>query len=214
MSTYATDTDLLHWEPSLFKDATIPSQTLLAGSGDLSGTAFTISAGSFVTAGVEPGHVITLAGTVNGSFPVIAVNSATSLTISVLYDRLTPGDGELPPARPIGTATSVPFTIKTARPQITLISELLRQSIDVRDAAQILNPNELRRPVALGTLQLLYAATAAVALEDSSLSVRAQMYERLYRRALRGAKIEIDANGDGRTDAIRCPALPRLYRST
>jgi hypothetical protein len=211
MSTYATDTDLLHWEPAIFKEATIPSQTLLAGSGDLSGTTFTISAGSFVTAGVQPGHVVTIAGSINGSFPVVAVNSATSLTLSVLYDRLLPDDATVD-ARPIGMASNVPFTIKTCRPQIALVSEMLRQAIDVKNASAILNPQALRRPAALGTLQMLYAASAAVAIDEAELATRAQMYERLYRRAMRAAKIEIDLNGDGRTDLIRCPALPRLRR--
>ena len=210
--TYATDTDLLHWEPSIFKDATIPSQTLLAGNGDLSGTSFTISSGSFVTAGVEPGHVITIAGTINGSFPVIAVYSATSLTLSVLYDRLTPDEGAVD-ARPIGTASNVPFTIKTCKPQISLVGELLQQMIDVSHPVMILNPQVLRRPAVLGTLQLLYAASAAVVTDEPQLSIRAEMYERSYRRALRGAKIEIDLNADGKRDVVRCPAFPRFHRT-
>jgi len=209
---YATDTDLLHWEPSLFKDATIPSQTLLSGNGTLAGTGFTIAAGSFVDAGIAPGHVITIGGSINGSFPIVEVNSATSLTLSVLYDRLTPDDTAVSPL-PVGSTSAVPFTIKTCKPQIGLISELLRQAVEVTDASAILNPQSLRRTAALGTLQMLYSAGAAVSIDTSDLLVRAQMYERLYRRALRSAKVEIDLNGDGRTDLIRCPALPRLHRS-
>ncbi len=212
MTAYATDTDLLHWEPSLFKDATIPSQTLLAGTGDLSGTSFTISAGSFATAGIAAGHVITLGGSINGSFPIVSVDSATAVTLSVLYDRLTPDESTVP-ARPIGTATGVAYSIKTCRPQIGLISELLRQAIGVTDATAIINPHDFRRPAALGTLQMLFSATAAITLDESALNTRAAMYERLYQRSLRACKIEIDLNGDGRTDLIRCPGLPRLHRS-
>jgi hypothetical protein len=185
---------------------------LLAGTGDLSGTSFTITAGSFTTAGIEPGHVITLGGSIDGSFPVLAVNSATSLTLSVLYDRLLPEESAVD-ARPIGAASALPFTIKTCKPQIAVIGELLHQAIDVTDPTVILNPQDLRRPAALGTLQMLYSASAAVSIDEADLAVRTQMYERLYRRALRAAKIELDLNHDGRTDLIRCPALPRLHRS-
>lgn len=210
--TYATDTDLLHWEPALFKDATLPSQTLIAGTAAVTGTAVTIAAGSFTTAGIVAGHVLTLGTPLEGSFPIVAVSSATVLSVSVLYDRLTPDDTDTPP-RPIGSGTNVPYTIKTFLPQIGIVSEMLRRVLEVSDAAQILNPLALRRSAALGTLQMLYSAAGAIALDDVKLSAKAVFYERLYRRALRVAKVEIDQNGDGVRDSIRCPGIVQLRRS-
>jgi hypothetical protein len=39
--TFATDIDLLHWEPNILKDAAAVAQTILTGTGALSGTTFT-----------------------------------------------------------------------------------------------------------------------------------------------------------------------------
>src|SRR5262245_12201514 len=113
---YTTDTDLLHFEPHLFKLTTMPSQTLISGSGDLAGDTLTIAAGSFTAAGVAAEHVVHLGGSIDGCFPITAVNSGTSIEISVLYDDLpdTPV--------PVGSATGIAFTIQTATPQIAMVS--------------------------------------------------------------------------------------------
>src|SRR5438874_1327243 len=90
---FCNDIDLLHWEPALLKDATFASQALLSGTGNLAGTTFTISSGSFITTHVEAQQVIVLSGTIAGTFPIASVDSATQLTISVLYDGLVPESG-------------------------------------------------------------------------------------------------------------------------
>jgi hypothetical protein len=205
---YATDIDLLHWEPSLFKDAALPSQKLLAGSGDLSETTFTLASGSFITAGVQAGHVLFLGGTINGCFAITGVNSATSLEISVLYDLLLAG------GVPVATATGVPFTIQTATPQLALVSQMIRDVLGVKDPAQILNPEALRRVTALGTLQMLYNATAAISVDGVDLSRKAAVYQSLYQRSLRAVQVEIDRNGDGEADQVLCPGVPRLIRNS
>ncbi|MBC8107529.1 MAG: hypothetical protein H7Z14_13130, partial [Anaerolineae bacterium] len=69
-------------------------------------------------------------------------------------------------------------------------------------SATILNPEVLSRACALGTLQMIYSALAAAA-EDARAANRAALYERLYRRALRGAIVSVDLDGDGRADAHR-----------
>src|SRR5688500_17432910 len=100
---FCNDTDLLHWEPSIFKDAALASQTLISGTGDLSGTTFTLdSAGSLVTSHVAGGNVVVLTGTNLGSYPIVSVNSATQLTLSVLYDGLYPIGGAPVPS-PVGS---------------------------------------------------------------------------------------------------------------
>jgi hypothetical protein len=204
---YATDTDLLHWEPALFKDAALPSQKLLAGSGDLAGTTFTIASGSFTDAGVAVGHVLFLGGTINGCFAITAINSATSIEISVLYDLLL-ADGV-----PVATATGVAFKIQTAAPQLAMVSQMIRDVLGVPDPDQILNPEVLRRTTALGTLQMLYNATAAISIDGVDLSRKAAVYQSLYQRSLRAVQVEIDRNGDGEPDQVLCPGVPRLVRS-
>src|SRR5438105_8000261 len=88
MTPFCTDIDLIHWEPNICRDAAFASQTLMSGTANLSGTTLTISTGSFVTSHIEPNQVVVLSGSIAGCFPILSVNSATSLTISVLYDDL------------------------------------------------------------------------------------------------------------------------------
>ena len=205
--TFSTDIDLLHWEPNILMDAAFASQALISGTGNLAGTTFTISSGSFTAAHIAGDMAIVLGGTVVGTFPIVSVDSATQLTISTLYDGLFPSSGD-PEASPVASANGLTFVIRTFWPQRRVVSELLLQAAaldptDDDDAATILNPQSLRRPCTLGTLQMIYSALAAAAEEPENLSVRAQMYERLYRRALRSVTLEIDANGDGEAEIAR-----------
>jgi len=208
---YCNDTDLLHWEPNIFRDAAFASQLLLAGTGDLAGTAFTLDAGvtSLSAAHVAAGNVIVINGAINGSYPIISVNSATELTLSVMYDGLFPEDGSAAIASPAGTANDQPFVIRTFAAQRKVVTDLLNRAAGVgpevpgREDAVLLNPQSLRRACVLGTLQLIYSALAAVADEPANLALRAELYERLYRRALRHARVELDLDGDGREDTVR-----------
>jgi sulfur carrier protein ThiS len=200
--TFCTDIDLLHWEPNLLREASFASQTLLSGTGQLSGTSFTLDSGSFLTSHVEPGQVIVLSGPISGCFPIVSVESETELMLSVLYDQLGIGS-DSPQPSPIATASNVSFVVRTFWPQRRVSSELLTQSAGVDDPAKILNPHALRRACVLGTLQLIYSALAAAAQEPAAFIVRADLYERLYRRALRKATLDIDTNADGETDTRR-----------
>src|SRR5688572_14197966 len=128
---FCNDTDLLYWEPAIFKDAALASQTLISGTGDLSGTTFTVDAGgSLVTAHVVAGNVVVLTGTGLGSYPIVSVSSATQLTLSVLYDGLYPIGGAPVPS-PVGTAIDIPFTVRTFSPQSRIVSDLLRGAAGV-----------------------------------------------------------------------------------
>src|SRR5690348_6050683 len=203
--TFCNDIDLLHWEPNILKDAAFVSQTLISGSGDLTGTVFTIGSGSFNAAHVTADGAIVLGGSILGTFPILSVDSATQLTISVLYDGLYPAAGD-PTASPITTASGVDYAIRTFWPQRRVMSELLLQAagLDPTDDAadSIINPQSLKRACTLGTLHMIYSALAAAAEDPKNLNARVSLYETLYRRALRNAKVEIDADGDGRADIV------------
>ncbi|HRK32402.1 MAG TPA: hypothetical protein PLD59_15160 [Tepidisphaeraceae bacterium] len=210
--TFATDIDLLHWEPNLVKEATFVSQTLLATTGDLSGTTLTISGSSFVDAEVTGENIIYIGGAIDGTFPIVEVNSSTQLTLSVLYDKLfndpaTPGRGG-------PDATGVDFAIRTFWPQRQVVSDLILQAagLDPGDAQKILNPLVLKRACVLGTLQMIYNALAAAATESSFFAARARFYEQLYKRSLRSARVELDLNGDGQIDSVRALNCITLIR--
>ncbi len=205
---FCVDTDLLHWEPGIFRDAIFASQQLIAGTGDLAGTEFTISGGSLIDSHVEANQLIVLSGSIAGSYPIVSVNSAVQLTLSVLYDGLLPETGEAV-ASPVGTAAGLGFVVRTFWPQRLVVSDMLLRAacldLDDRAAAiaKIVNPQVLRRPCTLGALQMIYSALAAAAAEPASYSIRADLYERLYRRALEQVRLELDLNGDGRPDVVR-----------
>jgi hypothetical protein len=212
---YCTDVDLLHWEPNIFRDAIFASQLLLSGTGALAGTAFTISSGSLAAEHVKADNVIVLSGGLAGSFPIVSIDSATQLTLSVLYDGLFPDSGN-PIASPIGTAAALDFAIRTYWPQRRVVSDLITRAAgidpDVDSPPVIVNAQALRRPCALGTLQMIYNALAAASATPDPLSQRADLYERLYRRALSRARVEIDSNGDGKPDIARTLNVLELAR--
>ena len=109
--TFATDIDLLHWEPNIFRDAAFASQTLLTGSGaSIAGGVLTIASGSFIDSKIPADSVVVLSGPVAGSFPIISIDSATACTISVMYEDLYPEEGEPEPA-PVGLDAPEPGLI-------------------------------------------------------------------------------------------------------
>src|SRR5438552_4616408 len=121
----------------------------------LAGTSSTIASGSFVTAHVAAQQVIVLGGTIVGTFPIASVDSATQLTISVLYDGLLPESGP-GVASAVGTATGLTYAVRTFWAQRRIISDLIQQAAGIEPgetaAAAITNPAALRRVCALGTL--------------------------------------------------------------
>ena len=207
MLTFCNDIDLLHWEPNVLRDAAFASQTLISGTGNLAGSTFTIATGSFLTAHVAQDQVIVLSGATAGSYPIVSIDSATQLTLSVLYDGLYPTGGDPVPSPP-GTANGLTYAIRTFWPQRRIVSELLLQAagIDPSDPEaeqKIMNPDVLQRACTLGTLHMIHSALAAAAENPDNLNDRAKLYENLYRRAIRCATVKLDLNLDGRLDALR-----------
>jgi len=214
--TYATDINLLHWEPNLHAEAAWASQTLFAGTGTLAGTTFTVAGGSFLSAQIKPRHVLRITAGSGGSYPIVNVDSATQLTVSALYDALFDDTGSA--VAPVGGA-DLSFVVRTFSPQLRTVSDLLRQAAGIHpgtadaDRSEILNPEALRTPCAMGALQMIYNALAAAAGDDAAhYAVRADLYERLYRRTLRAVFIELDLNNDGRADTRRQLNLLELQR--
>ncbi|MBC8106944.1 MAG: hypothetical protein H7Z14_10170 [Anaerolineae bacterium] len=196
---FCTDVDLLNWEPNIFRDAPFASQTLLAGTGTLSGTEFTIGTGSFEDAGIDANHVIVLGGDADGCFPIASVDATQAITVRVM--------NEGPENRAPNATGSLPFVVRTFWPQRMIVSELIAQAAGVgastdNASATILNPEVLSRACALGTLQMIYSALAAAA-EVAGGGNRAALSARFSRRGWRGARAAVDLAGDGRADAHR-----------
>lgn len=215
---FCTDTDLLYWEPNLFRDAAAAGQTLASGVASVSGTSATFSGLSLPGAGVRPLGVIQFSGeAVSGSFPIVSVDSDTELTLSVLYDGLFPSDGTAGAASHVGGAVNQAFAIRTFYPQRQVVTQMLLQAAGVdpslADAeGRVGNAEALKRPCVLGALQMIYNALAAAATEPAKLEARADLYERLYRQAMRSARVEVDTDGDGVADVVRSLNEVRLVR--
>jgi hypothetical protein len=220
--TFCNDVDLLYWEPDVIGEAAFASQALVTGTGDLAaGGVLTRTAGpTFTAQQVQPGNVAVLSGgAAAGCYAVTAVNGASEIVISVVHADLFPDDGASAPD-PVGpaAATGVNFVIRTFYPQRKLVSDFLLTALGIvpgtaaGEVAAVTNPRALRRACALGTLQMIYSALAAAASEPAAFAIRADLYERLYRRALREAQVDLDLDGDGRADARRSPGLLRLVR--
>ena len=211
---YCTDTDLLALEPWIFRDAAFASQLLASGTGALAGTLFTRSAGSFADQQVAAGAVLCLSGDLTGCFPIVAVNSAAQITVSILHETLFDVGGQ---PVPVGNASNLPFAVRTFGPQRRIVSELLRTAAgvgvgtDLPDA-QLLPTPALRHVTALGAFQLIYSALAAAATEPAELQRRADYYEALYRKALGRLLVEIDADGDGQADLVKLLGVVELRR--
>jgi hypothetical protein len=213
--TYCSDIDLLHWEPSLFRDADFASQLLLSGTATLTGVTLGVSGISFNSSHIAPGQVACLAGATTGCFPIVSVEDSAHLTLSVLYDRLIESGQPAPPSPSTG---SVSFAIRTFFAQRKLISDMLTRAAGVEPmndgaSAAICNPSALCRAATLGTLQLIYSAMAVVADEPAPFNLRADLYQRLYQRAVRQVCVEIDTNGDGRADTARHLGMLELRRT-
>lgn len=214
MSTFCSDVDLLRWEPTLFRDAGFVSQTLMNGTGAISGATLTIAAGSFTAARVESGGVVTLGAPHDGCLAILSVDSATQLTLS----PLAPGIDDEPPLAGLPpSGVDLPFTIRTFWAQRRLVSDLIRacalveESIDAGAPAVVQAPG-VRRACALGALQMIYNALAAPG-DTPHHAVHADLYERLFRQAVRRARVQIDTDGDGQPDLVRRMDVLRLERA-
>lgn len=215
---FCTDKDLLRWEPHLFKQAAFASQTLLSGTGDLAGTVFTIDAGSLAASHVASDMVLVLQGLdLDGSYPIVSIDSDVQMTVSVFHDPLLPDEGMANPA-PVATGLDYPFWVRTFSPQIRVVTDLLKHASGIvpgtaTQNATVTNPSALRRPCVLGTLQMIYNALAAAAATPDDYLIRSELYERLYRKALRSTQVALDLDGDGKADAVRSLNVMELTRS-
>ena len=201
---FCTDMDLLHWEPTLFRDAVFASQELLGGTGDLDGTNFALNSNLLLVSPVAANHVIVLGEPLCGSYPIVSVNSPTQLSLMVLYDGLWQSPET---DRPVIKGLS--FAIRTFQAQRRVVSDLMKRAagIEVGSTAtphpQIVNLEAMRRPCVLGTLQSIYNTLAAAGENPNNYRVRADLYERLYRRALCQVRAEVGLDGDRVVDVVR-----------
>jgi hypothetical protein len=213
MTNFATDADLVRWEPALLRDLAIPGQRLAAGlDGATSGLQFTSAGAHLVAAGVAPGHVLRLAdadGDECGGYEVLSVEAETSL-LATHVGRTVADAVDLP------AGTGWVWTIDTFDPQAAeaRLELLARLGLDT-DAvgeAQICDRRELRRAGVFATLVMIFEGQAAAGPEGRNLAAKAALYRRLYDRELSKLRVRLDRDGDGVADDVRAASCVRLER--
>lgn len=218
--TFCTDMDLLYYEPDLFTSAAAVSQGIVSGSGVLTG-ANLATVENLSSRPVAPRMVAVLSGAVAATLVLAEVSPPYQMTLSVLHEGLF-ADEDAPTPLAVGVNGQVSYIVRSFWAQRSIVSELLlaacrgrdgEDSDDLRDGTAITNAEDFRRPAALGTLQMIHSALAAAAGESAGhFATRAELYQRLYRRALRHIVARLDLDGDGTVDAARRLNLVEFVR--
>jgi hypothetical protein len=212
MSCFSNDVDLLKYEPKLFTELYFPSQVLASGTGGaLAGTTFTKTGANFTAAGVAAGGVIYLknaAGTLDGAFEIVSVDSATQLTVSVLR-----GD-ETAAAIPPPPAADVTYRVATFAPQANETMLALMQYFGIKsdDSESLIEPQELRQASVLAVLACVYATIADSADTSELFWKKSLYYQKLFEQMREILRLGIDTDGDNVTDEVKQGGSIRLVR--
>lgn len=217
MAKFSEDADILKYEPILFGELHLSGQILASGTGGaLSGTTFTAAGADFVSAQISGGGVIYLRsanGSLEGTFEIVSVDSATQLTVSVL--RADSGDEPIaPPA-----ATDISYRVSTLAPQASEVSFQLTEYFGIKpgnpasdtDVEDILDKNVLRSASVFGVISSVYAMLASKS-QDENFWKKSLHYQKLFEKARQRCRLCIDAGSDGVADITRMGASVRLVR--
>jgi len=217
MVSFSSDVDILKYEPILFAELYLPGQVLAAGTGGtLAGTTFTVSDADFVTAQVSVGGAIYLQSadrTLEGTYEIVSVDSATQLTISVV--RADSDDQPIaPPA-----ATNVAYRISTFKPQAGEVAFELTEYFGIRpgnpaavyDVQDVMDIDVLKRASVFAVISSVYAMLASKA-NDENFWKKSLHYKTLFEKARQRCRLSIDVGSDEIADVTRMGASVRLVR--
>ena len=217
MVNFSNDVDILKYEPVLFGELHLPWQVLAVGNGGtLSGTTFTANGADFVSALIATGQVIYLQsadGSLDGTYEVVSVNSATELTVSVIRIDSN-GEPIAPPA-----ANDISYRISTFGPQASEISFRLTEYFGIGpgnpasdvDAEDVLYKDVLKRASVFAVISSIYAMLASKA-EDENFWKKSSYYQKLFEMARERCRLSIDIDGDGVADITKTGASRRMMR--
>lgn len=202
---FSKDRDLVVHEPGLMRDVGWAGQRRLSVIGGISGTQLTIETGSFVSAGIESGHVVVFDGI---TLEVVSVESATTATVSLMR-----GDVMGAAVPPIEAATrGVVVYDFSAQRSIVHRQILAMLGVDAAgedafgvDETMITNTGALSRLETLGTLHLIYAGASAPSRANDRFEQRAELYRQRYQRERESVIAMIDTDGDGIAEVTRRP---------
>jgi hypothetical protein len=214
---FATDRDLLIYEPTLLNDIHWAGQQTISNDGGVmvtGGTVLTLPSGhDFAEAGVQAADTLLL-----NSIPVevVSIDADNIATVSRLRDS-TDDD----PLGLLDGEVGVQVRGWTFRPQLAAVHEQLLNAlglvagdgaIETPGENMVTNTRDLKRTEAIGAIHLIYTSAAALVGGDSPLWAKAQLYRERFVNERRRAVAAIDLNADGKPDAIRRASVFRFTR--
>ena len=216
MLVFSKDVDILRYEAALFGELHFPWQILCEGTGGvLSGTTFSKTGENFEAAGVQAGGVIYLqnAGGPDGAYEIVSVDSATSLTVSVVRAD----EDSLAVSPPAGS--DVTYRISTFAPQANEALFALTQYFgigpghpsSVYDTDDIVDAGVLKQASVYAIIAAIYA-TLAGRVEDDGFWKKSLHYQKLFEQSRERCQLSIDIDGDGSGDSSRAGCDITLVR--
>ena len=200
MEVFSTDIDILKYEGVLFSELYFPWQVLSEGAdGVLNGTSFSSAGADFISAGVTAGGVIYLSasdGSIEGSFEIVSVDSATELTVSVL--RADAGDATID----VGTASGLSYRVSTFEAQSgEMMYELTRyfgigpgdpdSDYGIDDIADM---SVLKQASVYAVIASIYAS-AGNSRADDGYWAKSLHYRKLFTKARDSVRLGVDLDG-------------------
>lgn len=217
MVRFSSDADILKYEPILFGELHLPGQVLAAGTGGtLSGTTFTASGANFISSQVQADGVIYLQsadGTVDGTYEIVSVDSATQLTVSVVRAD-SDSEAVAPPS-----ATNISYRVGTFEPQAEEVGFRLTEHFGIQpgnpasdiDVEDILDTGVLKQASVFAVISSVYA-TLASGSNDKNLWSKSMHYRRLFEKARERCRLSIDVGSDGVADVTKIGGCVKLVR--
>jgi hypothetical protein len=205
---FSTDADLLAYEPGVFGEVVFAGQrTVRVVDGVVSGATIASETGGLDV--LVPGDVLLVIASASERVAagVAAVVDGNEVELTGEVVGLSRSDGLVVEGR-------------TFEPQRAVVHEELMRSlgIDVDDPSEemdemsVVSAGVVKRLEVLGTLAMVYGSAAALGGENAGVEEKASAWKRRFGEALVGARVLMDADGDGRADTVRTPGIGRLVR--
>jgi hypothetical protein len=210
---FATDRDLLMFEPNLFNDVAFAAQQRVSVTdGVVAGTTLTSASADFEAAQLDAGGVVLVA---DEPLEVVARTDANTLTVSKL--RADADDDAIPPA----AGSDLTVVAQSFAPQIALAHDALLRLLDLPpedsdddlDSSSVLSLPLMRQLEAMAVLQMIYTAAATPGSDNTELIRRAELYADRFAALLERATVLIDVDADGDADERRQPGVASLVRT-
>jgi len=199
---FASDRDLVVFEPGLFRDVAWIGFKRISTVGSLVGTQLTINTDSFVDKQITAGHVVLFDGV---PLEVVSVESATQATVSMVRSDLS---SSAVPWFDVSNRSVEVYDFGAQRAmvhrQVLTMLGLDPDAVGFSDLV-VTNPGAFVRLEALGSLHLIYASAGAPGRGGGGFDERAQMYKARFGAERERVVAAIDLDGDGIAETTRRP---------